>query len=89
MADHVGYEIASPKIEDSKHGTEHQRDDDVGPAARPMRNGKDEERNSSRPKAIQPERFQAFNGVAPVEQFFEHTGAQNAAALWLARRLCR
>ena len=32
---------------------------------------------SSRPKAIQTERFQAFNGVAAVEQFFEHAGAKN------------
>jgi hypothetical protein len=69
MADHVGYEIASPKIEESKHGAEHQRDDDIGPAAGPMRNTKDEERNNARPKAIQTERFQAFNGVAAVEQF--------------------
>ena len=57
MADHVGHEIASPKIEESKHGAEHQRDDDVGPAARPMRNGEDEERNTSRPKAIQTKCF--------------------------------
>ena len=77
MADHVGDEIAPPKIEESKNGTEHQRDDDVGPAAGPMRNTKDEERNNARPKAIQTERFQAFDGVATVKQFFEHAGAEN------------
>ena len=33
MADHIGDEIAAPKIKESKHGTEHERDDDVGPAA--------------------------------------------------------
>ena len=41
MADHVGYEIAPPKIEESKHGTEHERDDDVGPAAGPVRDAED------------------------------------------------
>ena len=28
-------------------------------------------------QAIQTERFEAFNGVAAVEQFFEHAGAKN------------
>jgi len=77
MADHIGDEIAAPKIKESKHGTEHECDDDVGPAAGPMRNAEDKERNDSCPKAIQTERFQAFNGVAAVEQFFEHAGAKN------------
>ena len=31
----------------------------------------------ARPKAIQTERFQAFDGVATVKQFFEHAGAEN------------
>jgi hypothetical protein len=41
MADHIGDEIAAPKVKESKHGTEHERDNDIGPAAGPMRNAED------------------------------------------------
>ena len=40
-------------------------------------NSKDHQRDSSRPIAIETERFQTFNRVTAIEQFFEHTGAHN------------
>ena len=73
VADHVCDEVASPKIKERECCAEHERDDDVCPAAGPVANRKDHQRDCSRPIAVEAERLQTFNGVAAIEQFFEHT----------------
>src|SRR4029453_9292994 len=77
MGDHVRDQIASPQIEPAQDRSERERDHDVGPSSCPMANTEYDKWDRSRDVTVQPERFQAFNGVTAVKQLFNHASANN------------
>ena len=85
-----------PQIEPAQDRSERERDNDVGPSSCPMANTEYDKWDRSRDVTVQPERFQAFNGVTAVKQLFNHASANNdecdqpkAAASKMLLRRCR
>src|SRR6266446_4976490 len=77
MADHVCDQVASPEIDSGQDGAEGESENHVGPAVGPVGEGEDQQRDATCQITIEAKRLKPFDGVAAIEKFFDHAGAQD------------
>src|SRR6266850_1472985 len=77
MADHVCDQVAPPEIDSGQDGAEGESENDVGPAVGPVGEAENQQRDATGPITIEANRLKSFDGVAAIEKFFDHAGAQD------------